>query len=33
MTKLKEKNAEGGETTLLHLDDWEHCEDLFNEPT
>ena len=32
MTKLKEKNAEGGETTLLHLDDWEHCEDLFNDP-
>ena len=28
MSKLEEKNAEGGETTLLHLDDWEHCEEL-----
>ena len=33
MTKLDEKNVEGGETTMLHLDDWEHCEDLFNDPT
>jgi protein CsiD len=32
MNKLEEKNAEGGETTMLHLDDWEHCEDLFNDP-
>jgi len=32
MTKLEEKNAEGGETAMLHLDDWEHCEDLFNDP-
>ena len=32
MTKLEEKNTKGGETTLLHLDDWEHCEDLFNDP-
>ena len=31
MTKLEEKNAEGGETVMLHLDDWEHCEDLFND--
>ena len=30
MTKIEEQNAEGGETALLHLDDWEHCEDLFN---
>ena len=30
MTKIEEKNAEGGETVLLHLDDWEHCDDLFN---
>ena len=28
MTKLEEKNVQGGETALLHLDDWEHCEDL-----
>jgi protein CsiD len=32
MTKIQEKNAEGGETTILHLDDWEHCENLFNDP-
>jgi protein CsiD len=32
MTKIGEKNAERGETTMLHLDDWEHCEDLFNDP-
>ena len=31
MSKIKEQNVEGGETTLLHLDDWEHCENLFNE--
>ena len=31
MTKIDEHNAEGGETALLHLDDWEHCEDLFND--
>lgn len=32
MTKLEEKNAEGGETAMLHLDDWEHCESLFKDP-
>jgi len=32
MTKIEEKNVEGGETAMLHLDDWEHCEDLFNDP-
>jgi|TARA_B110000091_G_scaffold64288_1_gene70769 protein CsiD len=32
MTKIEEKNVEGGETTMLHLDDWEHCSDLFNDP-
>jgi len=32
MCKLEEKNVEGGETALLHLDDWVHCEDLFKEP-
>jgi len=32
MTKIKEKNVEGGETAMLHLDDWEHCEDLFKDP-
>jgi protein CsiD len=32
MTKIEEKNAEGGETVMLHLDEWEHCEDLFKDP-
>jgi protein CsiD len=32
MTKLEEKCAVGGETVMLHLDEWEHCEDLFNDP-
>ena len=32
MTKIEEKNAVGGETMMLHLDDWEHCNDLFNDP-
>jgi glutarate dioxygenase len=32
MTKIEEKNVEGGETTMLHLDDWEHCKNLFTNP-
>ena len=32
MTKLEEKNAEGGESAMLHLDDWEYCNELFNDP-
>jgi protein CsiD len=32
MTKINEQNVVGGETTMLHLDDWEHCKDLFNDP-
>jgi len=32
MTKIEEKNVEGGESAMLHLDDWEHCEDLFKDP-
>ena len=32
MTKLEEINSEGGETTLLHLDDWEHCEEFSKDP-
>jgi len=32
MTKIEEKNAEGGESAMLHLDDWEHYEELFNDP-
>ena len=33
MTKIKEKNVEGGETVMLHLDEWEHCKDLLKEST
>jgi protein CsiD len=32
MAKINEQNVEGGETAMLHLDDWEHCDDLFNDP-
>ena len=32
MTKLEEKNVQGGETAMLHLDDWEYCDELFNDP-
>ena len=32
MTKLEEKNVQGGETVMLHLDDWEYCDELFNHP-
>ena len=32
MTKIEEKNAEGGETAMLHLDDWEYCKELYNDP-
>ena len=32
MTKIDEQYVEGGETAMLHLDDWEHCEDLYNDP-
>jgi protein CsiD len=33
MTKIEEKNVEGGESVMLHLDDWEFCDELFNNPT
>ena len=32
MTKIDEQNVEGGATAMLHLDDWEHCDDLYNDP-
>ena len=28
MSKLEEENVAGGETALLHLDDWEHLPEL-----
>jgi protein CsiD len=33
MTKIEEKNAKGGETTLLHLDDLENLKELSENPT
>ena len=32
MTKIDEQNVKGGETAMLHLDDWEHCKELYNDP-
>src|SRR6056300_21820 len=32
MTKIEEKNVEGGESAMLHLDDWEYCNELYNDP-
>ena len=33
MTKLEEHNVTGGESVLLHLDDWEHLDDLYKDST
>jgi len=33
MSKLEEENVQGGETYLLHLDDWEHLNYLFKDET
>ena len=32
MTKIEESNVEGGETAMLHLDDWEHLDELYKDP-
>ena len=32
MTKIDEQNVEGGETSMLHLDDWEHCDEFYKDP-
>ena len=32
MTKMEEINVKGGESVLLHLDDWEHCDELSSDP-
>ena len=32
MTKIEEENVEGGETAMLHLDDWELCDELSKDP-
>jgi protein CsiD len=31
MTKIEEKNVKGGETAMLHLDDWEHLDELYKD--
>jgi len=32
MTKIEEEHVKGGETAMLHLDDWEHLSDLYEDP-
>ncbi len=32
LTKMEEVHAQGGESVLLHLDDWEHCKELCSNP-
>ncbi len=32
MTKMEEANVKGGESVLLHLDDWEHCNEFSSNP-
>jgi len=32
MTKMEEQNVTGGESVILHLDDWEHLEEFSNDP-
>jgi len=32
MTKIEEKNVKGGESIMLHLDDWEYCKELYSDP-
>ena len=33
MTKMEEQGVSGGESVILHLDDWEHLNELSNNPT
>ena len=32
MTKMEEQNVKGGDSVILHLDDWEHLDELSNDP-
>ena len=32
MTKMEEQNVSGGESVVLHLDDWEHLEEMSKDP-
>ena len=33
MTKMEEQGVSGGESVILHLDDWEHLEEMSKDPT
>ena len=33
MTKIEEQNVSDGESVILHLDDWEHLEEMSKNPT
>ena len=32
MTKMEEQNVNGGDSVILHIDDWEHLDELSNDP-
>ena len=32
MTKMEEQGVSGGESVILHLDDWEHLDELSKNP-
>ena len=32
MMKIREENVKGGESVMLHLDDWKFCDEFFNDP-
>ncbi len=32
MMKIDEQNMQGGNSLLLHLDDWEHLDEFFRDP-
>ena len=32
MTKMEEQGVTGGESVILHLDDWEHLDEMSNDP-
>ena len=32
MTKMEEQNVSGGESVILHLDDWEHLDEMSKDP-
>ena len=32
LTKMEEIHVQGGDSVLLHLDDWEHCKEFYSNP-